>query len=43
VAELRCDELTKAGDTAGTASWKRILKIVQKLAAGNPQQRGTIN
>ena len=43
MAELRCRELTKAGDKAGTASWKKILKIVQKLAAGNPQQRGTIN
>ncbi len=43
MAALRCTELTKAGDKAGVASWKKILKIVRKLAAANPQQHGTIN
>jgi hypothetical protein len=43
MAALRCAELTKTGDKAGTASWKKILRHVRKLAAANPQQHGTIN
>jgi hypothetical protein len=43
MAALRCAELTKAGDKAGAASWKKVLKNVRKLAATNPQQHGTIN
>jgi hypothetical protein len=43
MAELRCRELTKAGDKGGTASWRKILKIVRQLATANPQQHGTIN
>jgi hypothetical protein len=34
--------LTKAGDKAGLASWKKVLKNVRKLAAANPKH-GTIN
>jgi hypothetical protein len=43
MAVLRCAELTRAGDKAGLASWKKILKNVRKLAAANPKQSGTIN
>jgi len=43
MAVLRCAELNKAGDTAGLASWKKILKNVRKLAAANPKHSGTIN
>ena len=43
MAALRCTELTKAGDKAGTASWKKILRHVRKLATANPQEHGTIN
>jgi hypothetical protein len=42
MAVLRCAELTKAGDKAGLASWKKVLKNVRKLAAANPKH-GTIN
>ena len=43
MAELRCAELTKTGDKAGTASWKKILRHVRKLAAANPREHATIN
>jgi hypothetical protein len=43
MAALRCAELTKVGDTAGAASWKKILKNVQKLAAPNSQEHGRVN
>ena len=43
MAALRCIELTKTGDKAGVASWKKILKVVRRLAAANPQEHGTIN
>jgi hypothetical protein len=43
MAALRCSELTKTGDKAGAASWRKILKVVQRLATANPQQHGTIN
>jgi len=43
MAVLRCAELTKAGDKAGLASWKEILKNVRKLAAANPKDSGTVN
>jgi hypothetical protein len=43
MAALRCGELTKIGDKAGTASWKKILKNVRKLAPPNPRQHGSIN
>jgi hypothetical protein len=43
MAALRCTELIKTGDKAGAASWKKIHKVVRKLAAANPQQHGTIN
>ena len=33
MAVLRCAELTKAGDRAGLASWKKVLKNVRTLAA----------
>jgi hypothetical protein len=41
MAVLRCAELTKSGDKAGLAPWKRILKNVRKLAAINLS--GSIN
>jgi len=40
MAFLRCAELTKAGDKAGLASWKKVLKNVQKLAAANAKRLG---
>jgi hypothetical protein len=43
MAVLRCAELKKAGDKAGLASWRKVLKNVRKLAAANPKQSGTIN
>ena len=43
MAVLRCAELTKAGDKAGVASWKKVLDNVRKLAAANLQQSGKIN
>jgi hypothetical protein len=42
MATLRCAELKDAGDKAGLASWRKVLKNVRKLAAANPEQRGTI-
>ena len=32
MAVLRCAELTKAGDKAGLASWKKVLNNVRKRA-----------
>jgi len=43
MAVLRCAELKKAGDKAGFASWRKVLKNVRKLATANPKQSGTIN
>jgi hypothetical protein len=43
MATLRCDELIKTGDKAGSASWKKIRRYVRKLVAANPQEHGTIN
>jgi hypothetical protein len=43
MAVLRCAELTKAGDKAGLASWKKVLKNVRKLTAANPKHSGKIN
>lgn len=43
MAVLRCAELTKAGDKAGVASWKKILNNVRKLAAANLKRSGAIN
>ena len=43
MAVVRCVELTKAGDKAGLASWKRILNNVRKLAAANLKHFGPIN
>jgi hypothetical protein len=43
MAVLRCAELTKAGDKAGLASWKKVLKNVRKLAVANPKHSATIN
>jgi hypothetical protein len=43
MAVLRCTELTNASDKAGLASWKKVLKNVRKLSAGNPKHSGTIN
>jgi hypothetical protein len=43
MAVLRCAELNKAGDKAGLASWKKVLKNVRKLATANPKPSGTIN
>jgi hypothetical protein len=43
MAVLRCAELNKAGDKAGLASWKKILKNVRMLAAASLKQPGTIN
>jgi hypothetical protein len=43
MAALRCTELTKAGDKVGTASWKKILRHVRKLAGASPEEPGTIN
>lgn len=43
MAVLRCAELTKAGDKAGLASWKKILNNVRKLAAANLKHSGAIN
>jgi hypothetical protein len=43
MAVLRCAELTKAGDKAGLASWKKVLKNVRKLAAANAKHSNTIN
>jgi hypothetical protein len=43
MATIRCAELKKAGDKAGLASWKKVLRSVRQLAAANRQQHGTIN
>jgi hypothetical protein len=43
MAVLRCAELKDKGDKAGLASWKKVLKSVRKLAAGNPEEHRTIN
>jgi len=43
MATLRCAELKKAGDKAGLASWKKVLRSVRQLAAGNQQEHSTIN
>ena len=43
MAALRCAELKRAGDKAGLASWKKVLRSVRRLAAANPEERGTIN
>jgi hypothetical protein len=43
MAALRCAELTKVGDKAGAASWKKILKNVRKLAAASSKEHRTIN
>jgi hypothetical protein len=43
MAVLRCAELTKGGDKAALAYWKKVLRNVRKLAAANPKQSGTIN
>ena len=43
MAVLRCAELTKAGDKAGLAAWKKVLKNVRKLAVANPKHSATIN
>ena len=37
MAVLRCAELTKAGDRAGLASWKNVLKNVQKTGSRKPE------
>jgi hypothetical protein len=42
MAVLRCAELTKAGDKAGLAAWRKVLKNVRKLAAANSKHSGTI-
>ena len=43
MAVVRCAELTKAGDKAGLASWKKVLKNVRKLALTSPKHSATIN
>jgi hypothetical protein len=43
MAVLRCAELNKAGDKAGFASWKKVLKHVRTLAAANQNHSGKIN
>ena len=43
MAVLRCAELNKAGDAAGLASWKKVLKSVRALVAANTEDRSTIN
>jgi hypothetical protein len=43
MAVLRCAELTKAGDKAGPASWKKILNKVRKLETANLKHSGAIN
>jgi hypothetical protein len=43
MATLRCAELKKAGDKAGLASWRKVLRGVRELAAANRQQHSTIN
>jgi hypothetical protein len=43
MAGLRCAELKRAGDKAGLASWKKVLRGVRRLAAVNPEEGGTIN
>jgi hypothetical protein len=43
MATLRCAELKDAGDKAGLASWRKILKNVRNLAAANPDNSGRIN
>jgi hypothetical protein len=40
---LRCAELKDKRDKAGLASWKKVLRSVRTLAAGNPEEPGTIN
>ena len=42
MAVLRCAELKRAGDKAGLASGRRVLRSVRQLAAANRQERGTI-
>jgi hypothetical protein len=43
MATLRCAELKSVGDSAGLASWKKVLRGVRKLAAANLEEHGTIN
>ena len=43
MATLRCTELTKAGDKAGLASWKKVLATVRKLSAGINFSEGALS
>jgi hypothetical protein len=43
MAALRCAELKKAGDAAGLASWRKVLRSVRRLAGSNPEECSTIN
>jgi hypothetical protein len=43
MAVLRCAELKEKGDKSGLSSWKKVLRGVRRLAAVNPEERGTIN
>jgi hypothetical protein len=43
MAVPRCAELNKAGDKTTLASWEKVLKTSEKLAAANPKHSGTIN
>lgn len=43
MATLRCAELKTAGDKAGLASWRKVLRTVRSLATANPGDAGRIN
>jgi hypothetical protein len=43
MAVLRCAELKHAGDRAGLATWKKVLRTVRQLIAANREQRAAIN
>ena len=43
VAAARIDQMIEAGDPAGEATWKLILKAVRELTRGKPREGERLN
>jgi len=43
MAAPRYVELKKAGDSAGLASWRKVLRSIRALDTSNTEECGTIN
>jgi hypothetical protein len=41
MAELRCAELSAAGDKRSLATWKKVLDQVRGLTTANPEEQAT--